>query len=117
MTQLIERRSFLRGLFAMPAVVAVTSLMPIRGLTMPVKPTIIIPKQRKLWINSQSVSVLGTEEHVREMERTGRYTLFQLHPYQPECVPDWQRSAWETMVEGNAAIFRRLDRPLIIPTS
>jgi len=33
---MIERRAFLRGLFAMPAVVAVGSLMPIRGIVMPV---------------------------------------------------------------------------------
>jgi hypothetical protein len=32
----IERRALLRGLFAMPAVVAVESLMPIRGIISPV---------------------------------------------------------------------------------
>ena len=31
----MHRRSFLRGLFAAPAVVAVSSLMPIRGIVMP----------------------------------------------------------------------------------
>ncbi len=32
---MIERRALLRGLFAMPAIVAVGSLMPIRGIIMP----------------------------------------------------------------------------------
>lgn len=36
MTELIHRRSLLRGLFAAPAVVAVSSLMPIRGIIMPI---------------------------------------------------------------------------------
>ena len=34
---LIDRRSLLRGLFAAPAVVAAASLMPLRGLIMPVR--------------------------------------------------------------------------------
>jgi hypothetical protein len=33
---MIERRALLRGLFALPAIVAVGSLMPIRGIVMPV---------------------------------------------------------------------------------
>ena len=32
---MIERRALLRGLFALPAIVAVGSLMPIRGIIMP----------------------------------------------------------------------------------
>lgn len=32
---LIERRALLRGLFAMPAIVAASSLMPIRGVIVP----------------------------------------------------------------------------------
>lgn len=32
---IISRRSILRGLFSAPAIVAVSSLMPIRGLVMP----------------------------------------------------------------------------------
>jgi len=31
---LIERRALLRGLFAMPAIVAIGSLMPIHGIVM-----------------------------------------------------------------------------------
>jgi hypothetical protein len=34
---MIERRALLRGLFAMPAIVAIDSLMPIRGIVMPVR--------------------------------------------------------------------------------
>jgi hypothetical protein len=36
MTQLIHRRSLLRGLFTAPAVVAASSLMPLRGVIMPI---------------------------------------------------------------------------------
>ena len=42
---LIQRRALLRGMFAMPAIVAVRSLMPIRGVVMPIYgdvPTITI---------------------------------------------------------------------------
>ena len=34
---ILSRRHFLRGLFAAPAVVAAASLMPIRGIVMPVE--------------------------------------------------------------------------------
>lgn len=36
MTSVLTRRSILRGLFAAPVVVAASSLMPLRGLMMPV---------------------------------------------------------------------------------
>lgn len=35
MSSIVTRRSLLRGLFAAPAIVAVASLMPIRGIIMP----------------------------------------------------------------------------------
>ena len=36
MSSILSRRSFLRGLFAAPAVVAIGSLMPVRGIVMDV---------------------------------------------------------------------------------
>ncbi len=39
---MITRRSIMRGLFAAPAVVAASSLMPLRGLVMPVRQSIIL---------------------------------------------------------------------------
>ena len=39
---IIERRALLRGLFAAPAIVAVSSLMPLRGVLM--KPEVFVPR-------------------------------------------------------------------------
>jgi len=46
---LTSRRSILRGLFAMPAVVAASSLMPIRGIIQAVAAPIIKPPRDGTW--------------------------------------------------------------------
>ena len=50
---MITRRSIMRGLFAAPAVVAASSLMPLRGLVMPVSHD----PQWLVWINDRIVGL------------------------------------------------------------
>ena len=55
---MIARRSFLRGLVAAPAVVAFGSLMPLRGIVMPINPQLVAEfvagsSRVKLWLEGQ----------------------------------------------------------------
>lgn len=70
---MIERRALLRGLFAMPAIVAVSSLMPIRGIIMPTRRRLEIEllveglKRDGIWEKIEHLWMLkaSTEEEAR----------------------------------------------------
>jgi hypothetical protein len=51
---MITRRLILRGLIAAPSVVAFSSLMPIRGIVMPIQGTMTIAEMQRMYARLQA---------------------------------------------------------------
>lgn len=89
MTSIITRRTLLRGMFATPAIVAASSLMPLRGIVMPVDLG-ILPKDEFLRVVRAAAAIKPAPALTINGKR---YYAIPMHPSWNVPLASWQKTA------------------------